>query len=95
MAGPFWNLEINEKRTLKSPLYLAGATRVELVLTVLETAVLPLNYAPLSLDSDIIDFFLRFVKRKKMRFPESFGSKDNRSSIKRLCLENLIQRLDL
>ena len=32
----------------------AGAVRVELTSTVLETAVLPLNYAPIELTSDII-----------------------------------------
>ena len=39
----------------------AGATRVELVSTVLETAALPLNYAP-SEHSDIVHDLKDFVK---------------------------------
>ena len=52
-------------------LYLAGATRVELVSTVLETAVLPLNYAPL-LNAHISYLILYTMSREKVKFVEKY-----------------------
>ena len=50
---------------------LAGATRVELVSTVLETAVLPLNYAPL-FNARISYRILRTMSREKVKFLEKY-----------------------
>ena len=50
---------------------LAGATRVELVSTVLETAVLPLNYAP-SLNARISYLILYTMSREKVKFLEKY-----------------------
>ena len=41
---------------------MAGAAGIEPTLTVLETAVLPLNYAPIELTSDIIARYFLFLQ---------------------------------
>ena len=71
--GTYFTVPYNIVIITKAPaddqqvLSLAGATRVELVSTVLETAVLPLNYAP-SLNARISYLILRTMSREKSKF---------------------------
>ena len=50
---------------------MAGAARIELASTVLETAVLPLNYAPL-LNAHISYLILYTMSREKVKFVEKY-----------------------